>query len=226
MKFQSLSALPKPAQVMFEDSFERARSRGNTESSSAKIAWNVVKKRFKKQDGVWVAKSGAFQELHYYEFDMTPAEHFVTRSEDGEELHNFVLSDIKPDEFGTAPTVEFLQEWADTINKNQPAVDTDHSLYRTVLQQVGGNIDLVERALRAKEGIAKAVKAFVKNGKLIVSLAFDKRYARHIEKIKGASIEGMFKKDEQGRWNSGKFFGLSLLANELPGNPRAKRIIS
>lgn len=221
---KELQKLPNAAQSLFRTSFNRAAARGNSESSSFKIAWSVVKKRFKKVGDKWVARSGAFIDTQYYTFQAKPAEQFVSRTDDGHTIHKYVLTDTLPDNYGTSPSEELLNEWATQIVGKE--VDTDHQLYDEVVRVHGGKSDFVKRAMEAKQGIAKIVDAIVENGKLVVSVLFDKRYENHINSIKGLSIEAMTRVDElSNKWIGGELFGASFAVNANPVNPRSKRLV-
>lgn len=222
----SIKKLPQGAQTLYRNAFNSAYKRNSDDTLSAKIAWEVVKKRFKKKEnGTWVAKTTDFRETTYYTFEMTPAEEFISRTEDGNIIQNYVLSDILPDELGTSPTEEVLKKWANWINEAKPQIDTDHTLWETVKRTHGGNTGVVKALMMAKQGIAKAVKAVVNGGKLIVSLMFDKRYERHMNRVKGLSIEaGVTRDTNTNKWIDGELFGFTLATTQKPANPRAVRV--
>lgn len=223
----SLKALPSPAVTMYRQAANMSLSRGNSEEASLKIAWAVVKNKFKKaENGNWVARAGAFNETTYYTFSAERAEEFVTRTETGHIIHNYVLTDLWPDLKGTSPTGNLMSEWASWINEEQPEVDVDHQLFEKMKKQYGGNIELVGRAMKFKKGVAKAVSAFIDKGRLVVSLMFDKRYENHIDKFKGVSVEAAVERDAlTNKWIKGKMFGFTLAQNMDPLNARAKRVI-
>jgi len=228
-KIPSVNSLPSVATTFLRNTANKAMQRGNSQDTSLRIAWGIVKSRFRqKENGEWVARAGSFDSVTYYTFKAEKAEEFVSRTEDGHVLHNYVLSDIWPDLKGTAPEPQVLDEWAAWINDAQPEVDTDHQLFETLKKEHGGNVTLVERAMKFKKGVAKAVKAFVDKGKLIVSLLFDKRYNNHIDKFKGLSVEAAVRRDElTNKWKSGsKLFGFTLAMNMDHLNPRAVKVLT
>ncbi len=51
-----LGTLPPHGQVIWEEVYQSARSRGASESSAAKQAWSVVKVSYRKKGGIWVPK--------------------------------------------------------------------------------------------------------------------------------------------------------------------------
>lgn len=219
-----LSKMPATAQSMFKKVMKMQMDKGNSEATAMKVAWEYVKTKFKQDGDVWIARTGAFDDTQYYTFEAEPAEGFITRTKDGVEIHNYTLTDIWPDAFGTAPTPELLNEWASWINENQPEADTDHELYEKAKTMFGGDIDKVSAMLKSKKGFARAVKAQAINGKLTVSLAYDKRYANYMDRIKGLSIEAAAVKDTlTNKFKKGKLLGFTLALNHVPANPRAVR---
>jgi cation transport regulator ChaB len=221
----SLKALPDAAISMFRDVANRQLAKGTPEAQAMQTAWGVVKTKFKKMGNQWVAKSDAFIQTQYYTFEAQPAESFITRSDEGDELHNYVLTDLWPDNAGTAPSEELLQEWAAWINGAQPEADVDHELFNTMTRIHGGDVEMVTRAMRAKRGIAKAVKAVIDKGRLIVSLLFDKRYKNHIPHVKGLSIEAAAVRDTlTNTFTKGSLLGFTLAVNKNPINPRSVRV--
>lgn len=220
-----LAKLPSAAVSMFRSVANQQLEKGVEESTAMKIAWGVVKRKFVQKDGVWVARTDAFTETKYYTFDATADTSFITRTADGVELHNYVLTDQWPDSFGTAPTVELMNEWASWINRNQPEADADHEIFTQATQMFGDDVERVKNFVRAKHGIAKAVKATVKDGKLMVALAFDKRYANHIDRVRGLSIEAAAVRDTiSNTFKKGELLGFTLAMTQRPSNPRAVRI--
>lgn len=225
MSLESMKKMPMAAQQMFEATHKKAKSKGHSDVKAGKIAWSVVKKRFTQKDGKWVARTSDFIDVQYYTFTATPAEHFIERTEGGALVHNYILTDLFPDKMGTAPTEAMLNKWASWLNEHKPEVDTDHEMFQAMKEQYGGNVKLVERAMRFKKGIAKTLKAFVDKGKLVVSLVFDKRYEKFAERVKGLSVEAAVKVDNNTRkWKDGQLFGYTLAMNQNPINPRSRKV--
>lgn len=222
----ALQKLPSAAQNMFRKIANQQMKKGDSQDKATKVAWTIVKGKFRKQaNGTWVARTDAFKQTEYFVFDAKPAEQFIERTENGHIIHNYILTDLFPDSLGTAPTEGMLNEWAAWLNEHKPEVDTDHSMFQKMKEQYGGNVSMVERAMKFKKGIAKTVKAFVDKGKLIVSLMFDKRYERHVEKVKGLSVEAAVTVDDDtGKWSDGKIFGYTLALDKNPVNPRSTKI--
>lgn len=222
---ESLKQLPQEAQLFYDATYQKSLQRNNDELLAKEVAWGVVKSKFEKVGGEWIARAGAFNTQQFYTFKAEKAEEFVSRTDEGHLVHNYVLSDIMPDDKGTNMTESLLNKWANWINEALPSIDTDHELWDKAIMQHAGNVDLISRAMKAKQGIARAVKAFVKNGRLIVSVMFDKRYERFANRIKGLSVEAAAER-EGNTFVDGKLFGFTLALNKTPVNPRAVRIIS
>jgi hypothetical protein len=221
----SMMALPKAAQTLFMNVMKRQMDKGDSQATAMKIAWTLVKSKFQQVEGTWVARDNAFLETQYYTFEADPAESFITRSEDGADIHNYVLTDIWPDEHGTSPTEETMQQWADWLNQAKPEGDVDHELFNKAIQSYGPDaIGSVSKIVESKKGIGKIVKAVAEKGQLLVSVAFDKRYANHIPKIKGLSIEAAAVKDSLTGKLKGKMLGYSFMINKSPSNKRSRRI--
>jgi hypothetical protein len=219
---EALKALPKAAQDLFESVAHSQQAKGQSEASSLKVAWEIVKSRFVPSGDVWVARTDAFVDTEYFTFEAAPAESFITRTDAGQELHNYILSDVLPDDRGTKPTEELLGEWASYINEFQPEADTDHEIMLKAREMFNSDPEKVKSMVRSKKGIAKAVRAVMKNGQLIVSLAFDQRYTNHISKIKGLSVEAAVVRDKlTNTFKKGDLLGFTLAMNSRPINSRA-----
>lgn len=153
-------------------------------------------------------------------------EELVVRADGDEEFIDFILTDTEEDEYGTAPDEEFLYDLAEQINKQGIFGDFNHELqYR--LKEAGISVQSIKERMKNKNGIAKAVKAIVENGKLFIRTTFDKRYKNRILQSKGVSIEGAFVRDKRtNKFIGGSVFGFSFIDNPTLklGNPRAVRV--
>ena len=107
-----IKKLPKPAQHMFLKAFNSSYSRYG-EEIAFETAWTIVKKKFKKVDGKWVAK-GFSNDIYTFNIEVKE-DVFVQKADDGNFYIEGVLSDILPDLDGWSPTPELLQEWANQI---------------------------------------------------------------------------------------------------------------
>jgi hypothetical protein len=222
----AIKALPQAAQDLFNAVAQTSLASGNSEAIANSVAWEIVKSRFEPVGDVWVARTDAFVDTEYYTFDATPAESFITRTEEGTELHNYMLTDLLPDKFGTAPeNEELMQEWANWLDEQKPELDVDHELFEKAKELFKGDIAKVASMMPSKKGIAKLAGARVRDKKLEVSILFDKRYANYVPKIRGVSLEGAFAVNKlTNKFTKGKILGLTLAMNYNPGNPRAVHI--
>ena len=153
-------------------------------------------------------------------------EELVVRADGDEEFIDFILADVKEDEYGTSYDEDFLANLAEQINKSGIVGDFNHDIqYR--LKQMGIGISTIKERMKNKDGIAKAVRAIVDNGKLFIRTSFDKRYKNRILQSKGVSIEGAFVRDKNtNKFVGGTVFGFSFIDNPKfnLGNPRAVRV--
>lgn len=218
---EALKKLPKSAQTLFRKSFNTAyKSNRGSEAYAFRVAWSVVKKRFKKMDGEWVAKTDAFRTITYYSFSLKPAEEFVSRSEAGNLIQTYVLSDTEPDIEGKRPTKDLLEKWASQAVGLE--IDTDHELWSQVTKVHKANVEAVSRAMKVKKGIAHVIDAIIDAGKLVVKVLFDKRYEKFASRVKGLSIEGILSRNnETNEWYDGDLLGATFAVGGNPYNPRA-----
>lgn len=222
---QSLQSFPEPAKNLFSLVARQQMEKGASEARAMKVAFNVTMGRFEEVNGQFVARSGAFKEVKLYAFKAERAADFVSRSESGNLVHTYVLSDIHPDKEGKAPSLNLLQKFAKFINESTPEVDTNHELFNEMSRLQNSNIEAVSRAMQFKKGMAKMVDAVVDAGKLVVKVLFDKRYEKHVDSIKGMSLEGAFEYDELTRtWTDGVPLGATFATSGEPYNPRAVRV--
>jgi hypothetical protein len=223
---ESINILPTEARAYYNAVYEKSVAKGNDSLFAEQVAWDVVKSKFEKQGTEWVARNDAFVTTEFYTFNAEHAEEFVSRTDEGHLVQRYVLTDLLPDVFGTKPTQQLMNKWAEWINTNTPEVDADHELWNAVIETHKGNTELIERAMRAKKGIARAINAVVERGKLIVNILFDKRYERYADTVKGLSVEAGITQKQGKTWVDGNIFGFTFAKNRNPANPRSVRIIS
>jgi hypothetical protein len=222
---QSLQSFPEPAKELFSLVARSQIEKGASESTAMKVAFGVTMGKFEKVNGSFVARSGAFKEVQLYSFKAERAADFVSRSESGNLVHTYVLSDIHPDKEGKAPSASLLQKFANFINDNNPEVDTNHEMFNEISRVNNDNIEAVSRAMSFKKGMAKMVNAVVEAGRLVVNVLFDKRYEKHADSIKGMSLEGAFEYDQTTKtWTDGVPLGATFATEGEPYNPRAVRV--
>jgi hypothetical protein len=158
-------------------------------------------------------------------FTIDTSEALISRTEDGEEYISAVLSDTGVDSCGTAMPEEVLKRWAEQINRDTPVGDVDHEEYDKLIQ-AGYTNEQVKSKLKAKKGIAKAIKAIVDKGKLWVRLLIDKRYRNVVNKANGLSVEAIVTKDmDTNSIVDGDLLGFTFAVNHTAANPRAGLVI-
>ena len=226
MKYpSSLSAFPQVAQDLYGSVATSQVAKGATEQTANRVAMGVMMGRFELKDNQFVARSGAFTEVLLYSFKAERAADFVSRSESGNLMHTYVLSDTLPDSEGKAPSLSLLEKFASFINESTPEVDTNHEMFNEISRINNDNIEAVSRAMSFKKGMAKMVGAVVEAGRLVVKVLFDKRYENHVDSIKGMSLEGAFEYDGISKtWTDGTPLGATFATTGEPYNPRAVRL--
>ena len=106
---ESMKKMPKAAQTMFTKVAKAQVKAGHMEGRAQKIAWGVIKNKFTpKENGTWVARTDSFTTTKYFTFMATPAEQFIERTENGNLVQNYILTDKYPDKKGTKPTEGML----------------------------------------------------------------------------------------------------------------------
>jgi len=214
-----LNGLPSKAQRVFIDAYNKSASR-NDYSTSIKIAWEVLKTKFKLVDGDWVSKDYN----RVLNFVLESDESFVSKGSDGNYYWQGVLSDTMVDGQGKSWTPEALKNIADEINNKGIAGFISHDDWNDFCFE---NVDLSEEDFIAKArsnrvGILRGVKAVFKQGKLFLKALIDKRYLTRVQQFTQMSIEALVPKRFRvgNKYTGGIPLGFALTNN--PVNPRAK----
>lgn len=192
------------------------------ESIAFKMANGWLKKNLSKTNKEVAAKTinNGSLEIYTLRFSL-PEEELVIKTFGDEEYIEAVLTDIGLDEHGNDYDESFLYEIADQINREGIIGDFDHE-YMKELRKQGLSPQEIANKLKGKKGIAKAVKALVRNGKLWIQAQIDKRYKKRIMNSRGLSIEGLFSRKEGTKtYHSGTVVGFTFAENDQPANPRA-----
>lgn len=214
---KEVKVLPHKAQVMFMKAFNSSYGRTNYDAVAFKVAWSIVKKRFKKVNGKWVAK-GFLPDLYTFDLSMK-GEEFVIKAEDGEYYLEGVLADIYPDSQGYAFTEEALKSFEEQINSGQIIGGITHDEYKNLIMKYSHlpTEEFIAKALSERKGILKTVKAIYEKGRLWIKALVDKRYLNHIKKFKKMSIEAFIPKElqENGNYLGGKVLGFALDNNAI-----------
>lgn len=210
---------------MWESTYAAAKPKYGEKRASA-IAWTAVKKKFKKVEGKWVAKSSdfeAFKTVHY-EFELESKS--VTRSEDGEYVYyDYVLSSTGRDSYGTRFGEVFLKNEAARINQYGLVgrASSKHDLFDS-LRDKGYTPEQIEAIINAEDTGIRAIAAKYENGKLKATVRVKKDLESIVDKFTGASIEASILKDKVvgDEFTQGKFVGFIL--TDKPSNPDAIRV--
>ncbi len=217
-----IKKLPYKAQVMFMKAFNSAYGSHKDDVFAFKVAWSVVKKRFKKVNGKWVAK-GFMPKLYTFDIEMKDPETFITKADDGNYYLEGVLADTLPDSEGKAFTEEALKEFEKQINSGQIIGGITHKEYQELIMKYSHlpTDEFIAKALSERKGILKTIKAIYDKGKLWIKALIDKRYLNHIKKFKKMSIEAFVPKElqQEGKYLGGRVLGFALDNRAI--NPRA-----
>jgi len=218
----TIRKLPYKAQSLYRSSFNSSYSRTKSDSIASKVAWTVVKKRFKKVDGNWIAK-GLSNDFYSFTMNTNSNEMFISKAKDGEYYLEATLSDDKPDSDGKRFTSESLKDYADQINNYGIAGFITHADWDAFKMKYGHLSEqaFVAKARLERRGILKTVKAIYEKGKLWIKALIDKRYLNHVKKFNKVSIEALVPSRFQGNneYRGGHVLGFALDNNAI--NPRA-----
>jgi hypothetical protein len=145
----------------------------------------------------------------------------LKRSESDEDYVTFILAGTQSHYDGVQYDANTLQSLADQINERGIVGDIDHLEFDR-LRNSGFSDEEVQNLLLSKRGIAKGIRALVKDGQLYVRAITDKRYSALIRKSKGVSLEAMVTKDDQtNKVSSAKLLGFTFNVNTQPADPSA-----
>lgn len=184
--------LPPVGQRVFMSAYNTAVSRNNSNAASFKIAWNVVKKKFRQEQGNYVITNSDFGITQLYTFELrATGTEFIMNTEDGEVVLDAVLADTERNVHGRWFAEEDLIAIAEQINTGGSSLpDEDHAIMKKVLTEGGAKpVSQILEEVKAQKGIFKKIKAAVREGKLWIRAWLDKRYENKVKEYKGVSIE-------------------------------------
>jgi len=215
---ESLQKLPVKAQQMFLQAFNKSYDEYG-ETRAFKIAWGVVKKKFKRINDKWVAKGMGF---NLYTFELEVNDTLIQKSEDGEYYLEGILSDTMTDKEGKKFTEEALKGFARQINENGLSGFITHEDWKDFCinnSHLGDEVFIAKA--RKRKGILKVIKAIYEKGKLWIKALIDKRYLKRVKKFNKMSLEAYIPKSYQkgNEYEKGHILGLALDNNAI--NPRA-----
>lgn len=192
------------------------------ESVAFRTANSWLKKHIDATSGELAGKAGVETTRIYSLKFSLPDERLVVKAIGDEEYIEAVLTDVDSDEDGDSYDESFLYELAEQINKNGIVGDFDHSELER-LRKIGFDSNTIASLLKDKKGVAKAVKAIVKSGRLWIRAMIDKRYKKRILDSNGLSLEGLFRKKEGTNvYEAGTIVGFTFAEKQTARNPRAR----
>lgn len=212
--------MPKIVRVKWVAIFNETYKKDG-ESVAFRLANAWLKKHVsKKSSEVMASKAEDSVEFFTLNFEF-PEEQLVVKALGDEEVIEAILTDVGTDSDGDSYDESFLYELAEQINKEGIIGDFDHEEMQR-LRKIGFDKDSIKSAMKSKQGVAKAIKAAVRDGKLWVQAVIDKRYKKRILNSRGISLEGLFrKKAGTNVYEAGSIFGFTFTENMTARNPRA-----
>lgn len=212
--------LPLKAQQMFMSAFNKVIDKYD-EDTAFQIAWGVIKKKFKKVEGKWIAK-GMSADTFTFDIELKD-DVFIQKAEDGNYYIEGVLSDIFPDSDGWSFTEDALKDFAEQINNLPIFGGITHQEWNDIKMKYSHLPEnlFVEKARNERQGILKTVKAIYDKGKLLIKAIVDKRYLNHVNKFNKMSLEAFMpiKDKVNKKYIKGKILGFALDNNAI--NPRS-----
>ena len=173
MPVKILEKLPKAARSLWEKTFESAKA-SYDEERAAKIAWVAVKKKFKKVNDLWVARSSDFVNYTTTRYVFEADEAAISRSSDGKVFVDYKLAStivVK----GVGLSQVALKRLSEQINSETVVgrIDEDsrHGKYEKLLRK-GLTPEEAEKELQSLETGIKAVNAVVKDDKVVARVQF------------------------------------------------------
>jgi cation transport regulator ChaB len=216
MPLEIKNILPDSGKAVFSEVYNNSYNKHKSEAQAFATAWSVVKQRFRKVDGKFVANSNDFVLPELFSFELTEPSTKIVMNADTEEIHmEAVLATEEPNKSGKFFTVEELEQLANQINAEGSTLpDVDHEVLQGLVNKYGNNIDLIKKELQQRKGIMKSIRAVVDKGKLWIQAVLDKRYKNHIDKFKGLSIEAVADSTPgPGRLKNPTYFGFTFTNN-------------
>lgn len=216
MPTEILNKLPKRAKALWESAYKAAKAQYG-EERAAKIAWGVVKKKFKKIETTWIARFKNTPDYVTTTYIMEATNDSVARSIDGMIYRDFVLTSNKDfSDFALKRITEQINEEG-VVGR----VDTVHDLYHKLHRDKTLSEDEIEEELQKVNSGVKAIKALYKDGKVVTTIQMTPEAYAKAKDYNGASIEARMPKASlrDGVYNQARLTGFVL--TDTPDNPDA-----
>lgn len=180
---------------MWEKVYATAKSKYG-ETRASQIAWEAVKKKFKKVEDKWVARSEDFEVFTTVRYEFVADEATLSRSEDSEySFVDYVLlsNDYHSDGIKFGPMA--YNSLIDQIN-NEGLVgriddDDKHEMWKSLIKQ-GKSPEEIEEILQSMNTGIKAISAKNINGKVTARIQVRNDLVDKVMQYKGASVEARF----------------------------------
>ena len=224
MPIKTLMKLPKEARSMWETTYKAAEKQYG-EERAAKIAWASVKKKFKKVGDKWVARTDELIQYRTVRYKFQPDEVSVSRGENGGVTMTYVLGTDKSIG-GVSFSKIALKRMAEQINSEGVTgrIDTKHDLYKKLLETMSPE-EAEEELQKIMSGL-KAVRAEVKDNKLVANVKMSDEVFEKAKGFKAASLEARFPEESlrAGVTDQARLMGFVL--TDSPADEDAVRVES
>lgn len=206
--------LPVKGQELFVEVFNDSFGRTGSEATAFRTAWSIIKKRFRKVDGKFVANSSDFTTKELFTFSLEPAyeQTLVYNSDSDEVVLDAVLADTSKNKQGKWFSEEDLKQIAEQINtQGSTKPDTDHETTQKIFSNATGKpLEVVMNEIKRAKGFFKNIKAAVRDGKLWIKAFLDSTYKSFVDKFEGLSIEAIGDRTDEGRVKNPKYIGFTF----------------
>ena len=216
----SIRKLPILAQKLFMKTFNIAYEKYG-DKRAFKIAWTVVKKKFKKVKNKWIAKTKDFVPYIKTQFVFNPKEVVIGKSFDDYVYMEYILTDNKFDYDNQKWADYLLKMFSDQINKNhlKGYLANDKHLLLEFAEKYNLSPEEVEQIAKSLDTGIEAVSSKYIDGKLISMIKIPKPLVNYV-KDKKISIEAIVPTDQivGNELKGGKL--ISFIFTDNPANDR------
>jgi len=208
--------LPEAGQRTFLKAFNSSYARTENDATASRVAWDIVKKRFRRAGTQWVAMSADFEppELFTFQIESSPQQIIVNAFNDDEiEIEGVLASTTPRKGDGKWFTEESLEALAEQINSNGSTLpDVEHAVMAALRDQFVP-ADRLPRKVMEEKGMFNRIKAAVRDGKLWIKAWLDARYKEIINLYKFLSIEALAKPQDDGSLIDPMYLGFTFTEN-------------
>ena len=184
------SVLPVSAQKIFVKVFNKAyEDSGGDDVFAMKVAWAIIKKRYKKEGHKWVAKSKDFQMRHYVYYKFKPTKVYMKKNKDDYVYVEAILSSTNKDYHGQEVTYQALVNFSEQINKRKIKGKFDNHKITEMLMMKGYSMDKIQTILSKISPNIQLIQAYIDKNVLKGIIRLKKKYLPLLKKYNGISLE-------------------------------------